>query len=69
MKLTKQSKEKVFEKTLALIKSEEKREWVKKVLGIFPEHFWTQPTSTTGKYHPACSNVRSGLLIHTKRVV
>jgi len=69
MKLAKQSKEKVFEKTLALIKNEEKREWVKKVLGIFPEHFWTRPTSTTGKYHPVCSNVRSGLLIHTKRVV
>jgi hypothetical protein len=69
VKLSNKSKEKVFEKTLALIKSEEKREWVKKVLGIFPEHFWTQPTSTTGKYHPVCSNVRSGLLIHTKRVV
>lgn len=69
MKLTKKSKEKVFEKTLALIESEEKREWVKKVLEIFPEHFWTQPASTTGKYHPACTNVRSGLLIHTKRVV
>lgn len=68
-KLSKKSKEKVFEKTLALIKNEKIRDWVKKVLNTFPEHFWTQPASTTGKYHPACVNVKSGLLIHTKRVI
>ena len=68
-KLYKKSKEKVFEKTLALIKDEEKRDWVRKVLKTFPEYFWTQPAATTGKYHPVCVNVKSGLLIHTKRVV
>lgn len=68
-KLSEKSKEKVFEKTLALINDEEIKSWVKKVLKTFPEHFWTQPAATTGKYHPACVNVKSGLLIHTKRVV
>ena len=67
--LSKKSKNIVFEKTLALIKNNETREWVKKVLDILPESFWVQPTSSTGKYHPVCVNGISGLLIHTKRVV
>ena len=67
--MSKESKNIVFEKTLALIKNNETREWVKKVLNVLPEPFWVQPTSSTGKYHPACVNGISGLLIHTKRVV
>jgi len=66
--LSKKSKENVFEKALSLIQDKEKRNWVKKVLTTFPEYFWTQAASTTGKYHPNCVNVKSGLLIHTKRV-
>ena len=67
--MSKKSKELVFEKTLALIINEETRKWVKKVLNIFPEYFWVDGASSTGKYHPACCNGISGLLIHTKRVV
>lgn len=67
--LSKKSKREVFARVFKLIQTEGTREWVQKVLGTFPEHFWTQPASTTGKYHPACANVQSGLLIHTKRVI
>jgi HD superfamily phosphohydrolase YqeK len=67
--LSEKSKKQVFEKTLALIKNNETRKWVKETLDIFPEYFWTQPASSTGKYHPACALSTSGLLIHTKRVV
>jgi hypothetical protein len=30
-----------------------------------PDYFFTTPASSTGKYHPACSNLKNGLLLHS----
>lgn len=35
---------------------------------IVPPFFWTEPASSSGKYHPASSLGRGGLVKHTKQV-
>jgi hypothetical protein len=68
-KLSEESKIIVFADDIAKINSKEIAEFVKAVLVTFPEYFWTQPASTTGRYHPVCTLRESGLLVHTKRVI
>ncbi len=34
-----------------------------------PEHFWTMPSSSTGKHHPPDENGKGGLVLHTIRVL
>lgn len=58
-----------FEKELALIKDEAIRLWTIATLHNAPEYFWTGPASSSGKYHPACSNKLGGIITHTKRAV
>jgi len=36
---------------------------------LCPEYFWTCPASLTGKYHPAISRGKGGLVRHTKLAV
>lgn len=69
LKLTEDGKKKVFADELAMIGSDEIRNFTLQVMDTFPEHFWTQPASTTGKYHPVCTLGRGGLLVHVKRVL
>lgn len=59
----------VLEGELALINDPDIQDWTLRTLQKVPEYFWYAPTSMTGKYHPACSNGRAGLIIHVKRVV
>lgn len=54
---------------LALINNLDIQTWVMKTLNQVPLNFWSIPASSSGKYHPACSNGEGGLVIHTKRVV
>lgn len=42
---------------------------VRIVLDKAPEHFWTIPASSTGKYHPEYASGDGGLIRHTKAVV
>lgn len=58
-----------FEKEIALINNLEIQNWVVASLKNASDYFWTAPASSTGEYHPACSNVIGGLVIHVKRVV
>lgn len=59
----------VLEGEIALINDPDIQEWVVRTLKNVPEYFWYAPTSMTGKYHPACSNGKGGLIVHVKRVV
>ena len=38
-------------------------------LDKLPEHFWTQPSSSSGKYHPEDEHGPGGLALHTLRVM
>jgi hypothetical protein len=58
-----------FKKELSLIVDPVIKSWVEKTLEIAPERFWKIPASSTGKYHPQCTNKEGGLIIHVKRVV
>lgn len=40
-----------------------------KALNNLPYHFWTQPSSSTGKYHPKDEHGIEGLALHTLRVM
>ena len=59
----------VLEGEVALINDPDVQDWTVRTLKKVPEYFWYAPTSMTGKYHPACSNGKGGLIIHVKRVV
>ena len=59
----------VLNDQLNLIASQFIREWTKATLEKAPDWFYNAPASSTGKYHPACTIVTGGLVIHTKRVV
>jgi len=58
-----------FNNEINLIKSETIKDYVIKTLKETPEIFWKIPASSTGKYHPECTNKEGGLIIHVKRVV
>lgn len=54
---------------LSLIQDSEILSLTEKLVRNFPEKFWYMPASSTGKYHSETSQVRNGLVIHTKSVV
>jgi len=58
-----------FHEDIDKIVAKDIQKFVKKVLWSFPNYFWTQPASSTGKYHPSCTVKEGGLLVHTKRVI
>ena len=41
----------------------------KKLVDMLPDYFFIVPASSSGKYHPKCSNVEGGLVNHTKLAV
>lgn len=59
----------VLQGELALINDPDIQDWTLRTLQNVPAYFWYAPTSMTGKYHPACSNGKGGLIVHVKRVV
>jgi len=59
----------LFKNELELIKSPILQEFVVKCLESAPDYFWTVPSSSTGKYHPAQSNGNGGLVRHTRAAV
>lgn len=59
----------MFDVELNYIKDERIRKAAQKLLEMVPEYFFRVPASSTGKYHPKCSNVEGGLVHHTKIAV
>ena len=59
----------VLLKELDLIKDPLIKEWTKATLQNTPDYFFYGMASSTGKYHPACTCQKGGLLIHVKRAV
>lgn len=59
----------MFDVELSYIKDDRIREACGKLIDMLPEYFFKVPASSTGKYHPKCSNVESGLVHHTKIAV
>jgi len=59
----------VLEKEINLIQDSTIREWTRATLNNVPDYFFTAQASSTGKYHPACTNKEGGLIVHVKRAV
>jgi len=59
----------VLEKEINLIHDEVIREWTKNTLQNAPDYFFIAAASSTGKYHPVCTNKEGGLIVHVKRAV
>ena len=60
---------KIFDKELNFIISDEIRDCVIKVLDKVNDKFFTEPASSTGKYHPNYALGEGGLVRHTKAAV
>ena len=60
----------IFKDQLALIESDETRDFVIEVFKDHaPQYFWTTPASTSGRYHPKIALGAGGLVRHTKLAV
>lgn len=59
----------ILENELWLIKNPLIREWTKATLENVPEYFWIAQASSSGKYHPACTIKKGGLVTHVKKSV
>jgi len=59
----------VLENEINLIRNQEIREWTKSTVQNCPKYFFTGMASSTGKYHPTCTCIEGGLVIHVKRAV
>lgn len=59
----------VLLKELDLIQNPLVKQWTKDTLLNTPDYFFYGMASSTGKYHPACSCQKHGLLVHVKRAV
>ena len=63
-------KSKYFEREINLIQNEDYRMFIKSYLDFYvPNYFWEIGASSSGKYHPAFSQGKGGLVRHTKAVV
>jgi hypothetical protein len=58
-----------FKEELELIKNENIRKFAEQAIEIMPDYFWTIPSSSSGKYHPAYALGDAGLLRHSKAAV
>src|SRR5574344_68491 len=58
-----------FRKELSYIEDSRLFDNTKKLIELLPDYFFEVPASSTGKYHPACSQGVGGLLRHTKLAV
>ena len=62
--------EKCFKEELELIKSPRIREFTLFVVKKYcQDSFWTMPTSSSGKFHPAIVNEEGGMVKHVKLCV
>lgn len=61
--------ENIFDVEINYISDARIKEAAKKLVGMLPEYFFRLAASSTGKYHPKCSNVEGGLVHHTKIAV
>lgn len=68
-KKTKKQVEKVFSRELNYFTEENVRNFVIEMLRMSPGYFFSAPSSSSGKYHPAYENTKGGLVLHTKAVV
>lgn len=59
----------IFDLEIGYIKDKHIKEATQKLVDMLPEYFFKVPASSTGKYHPKCSNVECGLVHHTKIAV
>lgn len=59
----------VLQKEIELINYIEIKEWTKATLANAPDYFFIAQASSTGKYHPQCTNQKSGLIVHVQRAV
>ena len=58
-----------FDDCLKLIKDKEIRKFVRKALRKADPKFWTEPCSSSGKYHPPENQVRGGVVVHSRKAV
>jgi len=56
-------------KEINLIQNLDIKNLIKKILLMAPKYFWKIPSSNKGIHHPEDEYHRSGLILHTKRVV
>jgi HD superfamily phosphohydrolase YqeK len=59
----------MFTDEISLIRDIAVIDLVRGALEMAPPAFFTAPASSTGRYHPACSNAHGGLVVHTQRAV
>lgn len=59
----------IFNKELSYIRSNKYKEAAKIMINLLPDYFFEVPAASTGKYHPACSLGKGGLVRHTKVAV
>ena len=48
--------------------SKDAKDFAKYCMDKAPPHFWTKPSSSSGKYHPPDEHGEGGLVLHTIRV-
>lgn len=58
-----------FDKELNLIRNQNIRAFTEATLKNAPDYFWIAQASSSGKYHPECTNKEGGLVVHVKRAV
>lgn len=61
--------EKIFNRELEYFTNENVRNFTTEILRMSPGYFFSAPSSSSGKYHPAYENTKGGLVLHTKAVV
>lgn len=59
----------LFKRELCMIKDSKLKNFVKEVFKYIPEHGFTTPASTSGKYHPQDERGKFGNVYHSKKVV
>jgi 23S rRNA maturation-related 3'-5' exoribonuclease YhaM len=62
-------KSEILNPEIALITNPEIRKFVTQTLENSPDYFYEAQASSTGKYHPACTIKKGGLVVHVKRAV
>lgn len=60
------NRRKVFDTELQMIQNGQIRDFTLRVIEAAPEYWFTEPASSTGKYHPAYATGDGGLIRHTK---
>jgi len=59
----------IFSKEISYIENEKYKESARALISLLPDYFFEVEASSTGKYHPAFSLGKGGLVRHTKAAV